>query len=80
METIKAGDPCCTGSHFYGSKYEILADFGPVDNIVKKRANYKQILRPVFHVFVGQKCLYLRKNGSIHTKKVQNTTFFKLFI
>ena len=37
-------------SHFYG------ADFGPVGNTEKKIwADYEQLLRPVFHVFVSKK-------------------------
>ena len=44
------------GSHFYGTEYEIWTDFGPVGNTEKKiGADYEQLLRPIFQVFVGQK-------------------------
>ena len=40
------------GSHFYGTEYEIWADFGPVGNTEKKwGANYEQLLRAVFSCF-----------------------------
>ena len=44
------------GSNFYGTEYEIWADFGPVGNTEKKNwADYKQLLRVVFSYFQGQK-------------------------
>ena len=48
------------GSHFHGTGYEIWADLGPVGNTEKKkfRADYEQLLRPVFHVFMGKKKCY----------------------
>ena len=42
----------CAGSHFYGTEYEIWADFWPVSNTEKKNwPNYEQFLRPVFIMF-----------------------------
>ena len=40
----------CARSHSYGIEYVIWADFGPVGNTEKNRANYDQLLRLVFHV------------------------------
>ena len=40
-------------SHFYGTEYEIWADFGLVDNTEKN--NYEQLLSAVFLGFFGQK-------------------------
>ena len=39
------------GSPFYGTEYEILADFGPVGNTEKNWADYEQLLRAVFSCF-----------------------------
>ena len=37
------------GSHFYGTEYEIWADFRPVGNTEKKMgADYEQLLKAVF--------------------------------
>ena len=42
-------------SHFYGTEYEIWADFGLVGNTEKKVwADYEQLLRSVFSCFHGQ--------------------------
>ena len=44
------------GSHFYGTEYEIWADFGQVGNTEKKIGeDYEQLLREVFHVFMVEK-------------------------
>ena len=45
------------GSYFYGTEYEIWADFGPVGNTEKKKFwnNYEQLLGPVFSCFHWQK-------------------------
>ena len=45
------------GRHFYGTEYEIWADFEPVGNTEKKRwgADYEQLLKAVFSCFQGQK-------------------------
>ena len=64
------------GSHFYGTEYEIWADFGPVGNTEKKNwADYEQLLRPFFSCFRGQKnhCIlfnfFLAKNRlNIHNQ------------
>ena len=34
-----------TESHFYGTEYEIMADFGPDGNTEKNWADYEQLLR-----------------------------------
>ena len=45
-----------TGSHFYGTEYEIWADFGPVGNTEKKCwADYEQLLSSFFSGLCGQK-------------------------
>ena len=44
----------CRGRHFYGTENEILAGFGPVGNTGKKGADYEQLLRADFHVFMGK--------------------------
>ena len=46
----------CAGSQFFGTEYEIWADFGPVGNTEKKRwvADCEQLLREVFSCFQGQ--------------------------
>ena len=45
------------GNHFYGTEYDIWADFWPVGNTEKKRfgADYEQVLRAVFSCFQGKK-------------------------
>ena len=44
------------GSHFYGTEYEILADFGPVGYTEKKFGLImKDFWGRVFQVFVGKK-------------------------
>ena len=44
------------GSYFYGTEYEIWADFGPVGSTEKKMgADYEQLLRAVFLCLLGQK-------------------------
>ena len=45
------------GNHFYGTEYDIWADFGPVGNTEKNQfwADYEQLLRAVFSCFQGQK-------------------------
>jgi hypothetical protein len=45
------------GTIFYGTEYEIWADFGLVGNTEKKRfwADYEKLLRAVFSFFQGQK-------------------------
>ena len=55
----------CAGRHFYGTEYEIWADFGPVGNTEKKDglADYEQLLRRFFHVF------------SVRTKKLHKMPF-----
>ena len=46
----------CPGSHFYGTEYEIWADFGPVGNTEKNVwADYEQLLRAFFSCFHGKK-------------------------
>jgi hypothetical protein len=57
----------CAGSHFYGTEYEIWADFGPVVNTEKKwGADYEQLLMPIFHFFVGKKMLnFLKKHCNV---------------
>jgi hypothetical protein len=48
------------GSHFYGTEYEIWADFVPVGNTEKKiGADYEKLLRVFFHVFSGQKTILI---------------------
>ena len=42
------------GSYFYGTEYEIWADFGPVGNTEKKNWD-EQLLRAIFSCFHGQK-------------------------
>ena len=43
-------------SNFYETEIEIWAGFGPVGNTEKKiGADYEQLLRAVFHVFMGKK-------------------------
>ena len=43
------------GSNFYGTEYEIQADFGPVGNTEKKNwADYEQLLRSFFSCFQWQ--------------------------
>jgi hypothetical protein len=44
------------GSHFYGTEYEIWADFGPVGNTEKRvgGADYDQLLGAGFSFFQGQ--------------------------
>ena len=44
-------------------------------------ANYKQLLRPVFSLFRGQKKIlkFFWKHSSNHTKKIHNTFFTKHF-
>ena len=64
------------GSHFYGTEYEIWADFGPVGNTEKKMgADYEQLLRAVFYCFRGQKKCYLKKHCSVRTKKLHYIFF-----
>ena len=47
------------GSHFYGTEYDIWADFGPVGNAEKKCwADYEQLFRAFFSSFHGQKNIY----------------------
>ena len=51
------------GSHFYGTEYEIWADFVPVGNTEKKiGADYEQLLRVFFHVFRGEKIIICFNN------------------
>ena len=43
-------------SKFYGTEIEIWAVFGPDGNTEKKIvADYEQLLRAVFHVFIGKR-------------------------
>ena len=39
----------------YGTGIEIWAGFGPFGITEKKWADYEQLLRPLFHVFMGKK-------------------------
>ena len=53
-----------TGSHFYGTKYEIWADFGPIGNTEKKIWAVKYAtFDGVFFLFVfnGKICLALQE-------------------
>ena len=72
------------GSHFYGTEYEIWADFGPVGNTEKKDggADYEQLLRAVFSCFQGQKKSYncFKKYPSVRTKKLHKMLFIKKFL
>ena len=46
----------CKGKYFYGTEYEIWADFGPVGSTEKKLgAEYEQLLMAVFSSFHQQK-------------------------
>ena len=57
------------GSHFYGTKYEIWADFGPVGYTEKTIwADYEQLLR--FEVFRGKKYCIVRTK-KLHKMKVR---------
>ena len=48
----------CAVSNFYGTEIEIWADFGPVGNTGKQIwADYEQILRAFFYVFMGKSFL-----------------------
>ena len=50
------------GCHFYGTKYDIWADFGLVGITEKKiEASYEQLLRLVSSCFLGQKNRYFEK-------------------
>ena len=47
-----------TGSHFYGTEYEIWTDFWPVGNTLKKFGpNMSNFWGWFFHVFMGKKNL-----------------------
>ena len=49
---------------FYGTEYEIWADFGPVGYTEKKFwADYEQLLRPGFSCFHGQKIKKIYKKN-----------------
>ena len=54
-----------TGSHFYGTEYEIWADFGPVENNEKKLSIMSNFLGRLFNVFVSiHFCQTKKKNMS----------------
>ena len=69
----------CGGSHFYGTEYEIWADFWPVVNTEKKwGADYEQIMMLIFYIFVGKKNVKFSLNTlqcSIITKKLHKGAF-----
>ena len=49
------------GNHFYGTEYEIWADFGPVGNTEQIFGNiYDQLLRVLFSCFQGQKNIFFK--------------------
>ena len=44
----------CGEQFFYGTEIKIWASFEPVVNTEKKIANFEQILKPGFYVFMGK--------------------------
>jgi hypothetical protein len=64
----------CAGSHFYGTEYEIWADFGPVGNTGKIWAGKYASFEGVFYVFIGKKNIFF-KYCTVHTKKLHNINF-----
>ena len=70
------------GSHFYGTEYEIWADFGPVGNTEKKSFG------PIMSNFWGgffmfslakQMLKFFEKHCSFHTKMLRNIFFIDFY-
>ena len=62
------------GSYFYGTEYDIWADFGPVGSTEKKVGLImSNFLGQVFQVFMGKKnkIVFLKYSSAI-TKKLHN--------
>ena len=69
------------GSHFYGTEYEICADFGLVGNTEKNGGQLGATLEAGLFMFSWAKKMlkFFQKHCSVRTKKFHNIFFIILF-